>query len=114
MTELDRKAIESRWNGESKQERMMLNSELWKIIRHEEQAWRQKSRVKWLLEGDRNTRFFHCVMNGRWRSNSFIIFLFTFFPCFLILIKNDKMRLARWYASHIYTAILRVQPSPPI
>ena len=43
--------------------------ELWRGIRKEEQMWSQKSRVKWLKERDKNTKFFHCWVNGRRRMN---------------------------------------------
>ncbi|OMO55420.1 hypothetical protein COLO4_36005 [Corchorus olitorius] len=48
----------------------VLRGDLWKKYRAEEQAWRQKSRFKWLKEGDRNTRFFHLVASVRNRVNS--------------------------------------------
>ncbi len=36
----------------------------------EEISWRQKSRALWLQEGDKNTRFFHCLANSHRRNNS--------------------------------------------
>jgi hypothetical protein len=35
----------------------------------EEISWRQKSRIRWLREGDKNTHFFHRVANSKRRFN---------------------------------------------
>jgi exonuclease III len=36
------------------------------LLYHEEMMWLQQSRISWLREGDRNTRFFH--MQAKWRT----------------------------------------------
>ena len=48
---------------------MSVLVEFWDGIRKEEQVWRQKSRVNWLKDGDRNTKLFHMEADGRRRGN---------------------------------------------
>ena len=39
----------------------------------EEAFWRQRSRIQWLNEGDKNSRFFHAVTRGRRARNKFSV-----------------------------------------
>ncbi|RVW96808.1 Transposon TX1 uncharacterized 149 kDa protein [Vitis vinifera] len=52
-------------------ERTLRRKELEDVLLKEEVQWRQKSRVKWIKEGDCNSKFFHRVATGR-RSRKFI------------------------------------------
>ncbi|KAK3199679.1 hypothetical protein Dsin_023094 [Dipteronia sinensis] len=66
---IDRMAAVEGWTVLLKGERSKLLEELWKSYRREEQTWRQKSLINWLVEGDKNTKKFHSVANGRKRRN---------------------------------------------
>ncbi|XVF18957.1 hypothetical protein REPUB_Repub11eG0068800 [Reevesia pubescens] len=43
---------------------------LWEEYNHLESMWRQKSRIRWLKDGDQNTRCFHSACNSRLSHNS--------------------------------------------
>ncbi|XP_065623458.1 uncharacterized protein LOC136064919 [Quercus suber] len=50
-------------------ERVVVRSEIEKLLSLEEISWRQKSRMLWIKEGDNNTKFFHKVANSHRRFN---------------------------------------------
>jgi hypothetical protein len=45
-----------------------LKERLASLLREEELKWYERAKVKMLLEGDANTRFFHLVANGKHRK----------------------------------------------
>lgn len=56
-------------NDEERGERGNLKLKLASHLKEEEMILRQKSRQKWLVEGDRNTKYFHVLASHRRRCN---------------------------------------------
>ena len=56
--------------------RSLRKKELGDVFLKEEVHWRQSSRIKWIKEGDSNSKFFHRVANG-WRKKKLIKSLVT-------------------------------------
>jgi hypothetical protein len=59
-----------RLSEEEKERRRLLASDLEASLLQEEISWRQKSRVRWLKEGDKCTKFFHQVASANRRNNT--------------------------------------------
>lgn len=54
----------------------LARSELIQILKAQETYWMQRSRIQWLLEGDKNTAFFHWVASNR-KTNITILGLYS-------------------------------------
>ena len=68
------------WIGKVEENRQITQLEKWvkiKVKRRfvelsmlEEDIWRQRAKIKWETEGDRNTKFFHTLATSAKRSNN--------------------------------------------
>ncbi|KAL4386017.1 hypothetical protein GQ457_09G012630 [Hibiscus cannabinus] len=56
-----------------------LKGELVEVLNHEEVLWFQRSRSQWILDGDRNTKYYHRVTKARHRRNT----------CFMIKLADE-------------------------
>ena len=72
LNKIDQKAESEKLTEEERRERGVLLCKLCKAIRIEEVSWRQNSRVKWLLTGDKNTAFFYAMFNNQNRRNGIL------------------------------------------
>ena len=63
LDELDKKAELSQLNDDELNLKHTLNEKLAQLLREEEIKWCQRAKVKNLLEGDANTKYFQLVAN---------------------------------------------------
>jgi len=61
-------------DSEEKPSKSLISSDLEEITLQEEISWRQKSRVLWLKEGDKCTKFFYRLAKSNQRFNSIVAF----------------------------------------
>jgi hypothetical protein len=55
---------------EERERKSLLCRDIERTLLQEEISWKQKSRVKWLKEGDKCTKFFHLMANSNKRFNT--------------------------------------------
>jgi hypothetical protein len=60
---------------EERQRKEEYSRDLERLLFYEEVSWRQRSRVMWLKEGDKNTMFLHLLANSNRRYNLWMLWL---------------------------------------
>jgi mannosylglycoprotein endo-beta-mannosidase len=65
---LDKKAKKDMLTDQEINLKHYLKERLVSLLREEELKWSERAKVKTLLEGDANTKFFHLVANGKHRK----------------------------------------------
>lgn len=69
LADLDHIEAEFPLNADDKDNRNLLKVELTNKIHLEAISWKQKAREKWIQEGDKNSKFFHCLASHHRRAN---------------------------------------------
>ena len=68
LDELDKKAENSLLDESELNLKHVLSERLAELLHEEELKWYQRAKVKHLLEGDANTKYYHLLANGRHRK----------------------------------------------
>lgn len=64
-----RRKVGSNINQQEVEKERRINARIKETWRRDELYWKQRSPVKWVTEGDRNTTFFHLTTSSRRRRN---------------------------------------------
>jgi hypothetical protein len=68
LDELDKKAEHTVLSDAERDLKHVLNERLAELLREEKLKWYQRAKVRHLLEGDANTKYYHLLANGRYRK----------------------------------------------
>lgn len=91
--------------GSSVEDLISCKAELFELQRDEEAIWRQRARISWIKEGDRNTRFFHCLANmQRWRNMIHEIHM----DDGIVLSQNSNIGASLFLILQIYSLVLLI------
>nr|KYP65076.1 hypothetical protein KK1_019694 [Cajanus cajan] len=69
LDEIDKKADDRELQDAERTERVLLQEKFWSLAKRNESILRQQSRVKWMAEGDCNSKYFHSIVNWRRKQN---------------------------------------------
>jgi hypothetical protein len=101
--------LNTRSNTASELEKTRLAREMDELLYREEMAWLQRSRVSWLREGDRNTKYFHRQASRRHRKNR--IRLLKRPDGSITVDKAEMEAMARNYFQSLFTRDEELDPS---
>ncbi|WVZ96120.1 hypothetical protein U9M48_041796 [Paspalum notatum var. saurae] len=68
LDELDKKSEHTQLDNDELNLKHAMHERVSQLLREEEIKWYQRAKVKNLLEGDANTKFFHLIANGKHRK----------------------------------------------
>jgi hypothetical protein len=88
LQDLDKKAEIDRLSDHEIDLKHYLKERFVSLLREEEIKWYERAKVKTLLEGDANTRFFHLVANGKHRKQ----FIYRLEDDNGVVINSDRLK----------------------